>query len=152
MELAGGSLGIAALITWVVAALGGFYMLGVWLSKGGARRQGDTQTLLRPPVVFSHFLLAAAGLVVWIIYLLTDAGALAWVAFAVVVVVALLGFSMFVPWLSARRVAYAAKAGAPDNAATPESGFPMAVVLAHGALAAATVVLVILTALELGGS
>ncbi|MFF7234066.1 hypothetical protein BX264_6539 [Streptomyces sp. 2333.5] len=28
---------IAALISWVITALGGFYMLGTWLSRGGAK-------------------------------------------------------------------------------------------------------------------
>lgn len=38
---------------------------------------------IRPPLILSHFLLAAAGLVVWIVYLASDADALAWVAIGV---------------------------------------------------------------------
>ena len=28
---------IAALITWIITALGGFVLLGTWLSRGGLR-------------------------------------------------------------------------------------------------------------------
>ncbi|MEE4418362.1 GTP cyclohydrolase I FolE [Streptomyces bugieae] len=68
---------IAALIAWLITALGGFYMLGTWLARGGA--SGGTSRL-PVPVVFGHFALAAAGLVVWIVYLITDKDALAWTA------------------------------------------------------------------------
>ncbi|MFE9370404.1 hypothetical protein ACFYM2_11595 [Streptomyces sp. NPDC006711] len=80
----------AALVTWVITALGGFYMLGTWLTRGGAR--GGTSRL-PVPVVFGHFALAAIGLVVWIVYLVTDKDALAWTAFILLVPVALLGSS-----------------------------------------------------------
>ncbi|MFD3498127.1 hypothetical protein [Streptomyces sp. NPDC058678] len=36
---------IAALLTWVATALGGFYMLGIWLSRGGARGGGSRSPL-----------------------------------------------------------------------------------------------------------
>ncbi|MFD0885627.1 hypothetical protein ACFQ08_13820, partial [Streptosporangium algeriense] len=81
---------IAALIAWVITALGGFHMLGTWLSRGGAR--GGSH--LPVPVVFGHFALAAVGLVVWIVRLITGLGALAWIAFVLLVPVALLGFVM----------------------------------------------------------
>jgi hypothetical protein len=42
---------------------------------------GTQASHFRPPVVFGHFLLAAAGLVVWIVYVVSDSQALAWVAF-----------------------------------------------------------------------
>jgi manganese efflux pump family protein len=44
--------------------------------------------------MFSHFGLAAAGLVIWIIYLITGMSGLAWVAFVLLIPVALLGFIM----------------------------------------------------------
>jgi hypothetical protein len=47
------------------------------------------------PVIFGHFLLAATGLVVWIVYLIADKTPLAWAAFIVLLPVALLGFTMF---------------------------------------------------------
>lgn len=92
---------IAALVTWLITALGGFYMLGTWMSRGGARQDGSSR--LPVPVIFGHFLLAAAGLVVWVIYLFADADALAWAAFVILLPVALLGFVMFARWLAVTR-------------------------------------------------
>lgn len=80
---------VAALVTWLVTALGGFYMLGTWISRGGLT-PGSTSRLPKP-VLLGHFLLAAIGLVVWIIYLATDSHALAWTALIVLIPVALLG-------------------------------------------------------------
>ena len=79
---------IAALVTWLITALGGFYLLGTWIARGALRAPGSSR--LPAPVLFGHFLLAAAGLVVWIIYLAADKKALAWTAFALLVPVALL--------------------------------------------------------------
>lgn len=144
---------IAALITWIVTALGGAYMLRVWLARGGVRQQQTGRTRFPASVVFGHFLLAAAGLVIWIIYLAADSTVLAWVAFAVLVPVALLGFAMFGRWLAARRSPVAAgAAAAADPEAPAEQAFPVPVVVAHGLLAVVTVVLVLLTAAGVGGS
>lgn len=144
MAVGGGVLGLVALITWIIAALGGFFMLGVWLRRGAARRGGGATTRLTPPLVFGHFLLAAAGLVIWIVFLVTDSSALAWVGLVLVVVVALLGFTMFARWLGQRR-------RTSDAADTAERHFPVAVVGAHGLFAATTLVLVLLVALGIGG-
>ncbi|MEV0977176.1 hypothetical protein [Streptomyces sp. NPDC049915] len=91
---------IAALVAWIVTALGGFVLLGRWIARGGLRpAQQAAPTRLPAPVVFGHFLLAAAGLVVWIVYLVADKSALAWTSFGVLVAVALLGFTLFGRWL-----------------------------------------------------
>src|SRR3954464_9684943 len=92
----------AALILWLATAAGGFLMLGIWLKNDGiaqARLQGAR---IRPPLLFSHFLLAATGLVLWIIYLANDSDTLKWIAFALLLLVALLGFTMLAIWLSRR--------------------------------------------------
>ncbi|QIS21512.1 hypothetical protein [Nocardia terpenica] len=138
-------MGIAALILWLLTAVGGFVLLGTWIAKGGVR-QGST-THLPAPVVFGHFLLAAAGLIVWIIYLIADNDVLAWVGFALLVPVALLGFAMLLRWIPVYRAAAAAGTAEPA-----ERHFPVAIVGGHGVLAVATVVLVLLTALGVGGS
>ncbi|NUR93377.1 MAG: hypothetical protein HOY71_55665 [Nonomuraea sp.] len=125
---------IAALVTWVITALGGFYLLARWLSGGGAKQGSGSR--LPVPVIFGHFALAAIGLVIWIVYLVTDNQALAWTALIVLVPVAALGFTMLVRWLAVRQAG-----------ATAESRFPVAVVAGHGVLAVVTVVLVLLAAL-----
>jgi hypothetical protein len=138
---------IAALIVWIITALGGFVLLGTWIQRGGLRQQQSGVSHLPAPVVFGHFLLAAAGLVVWIVYVVTDTDALAWIAVALLVLIALLGFAMFARWLPVQRNATLAGAEAPA-----EKHLPVPVVAAHGLVAVATVVLVLLTALGVGGS
>jgi hypothetical protein len=138
-------MGIAALITWLVTAAGGFALLATWIAKGGTRQPRTSH--LPPPVVFGHFLLAVVGLVVWIVYLIVDNDALAWVAFVLLVPVALLGFTMLARWIPV----YRAGAAAGEQRAA-EAHFPIAVVGGHGVFAVVTVVLVLLTALGVGAS
>jgi hypothetical protein len=135
---------VAALITWLLTALGGFVMLGIWLRHGGVRAAQTGSSAFPAGVVFGHFLLAAAGLVVWIIFVLSDDGAgLAWTAFVILLPVAVLGFAMLIRWLAGRRTAVAAAA-----ADVPEQRFPVPVVVVHGLLAVTTVVLVFIAALS----
>lgn len=139
---------IAALITWVITALGGFYMLGIWLSRGGTR-SGSSR--LPVPVIFGHFALAATGLVVWIVYVVTDEAALAWTAFGLLVPVALLGFLMLARWLPVYRARTTTSAEDAETALA-EQHFPVPVVVAHGLVAVTTVILVLLSALGIGVS
>src|ERR671929_202644 len=88
----------AALIAWVLTAGGGFVLLTIWLSRGGMQQQREGGNRIRPPLILSHFLLAATGLVIWIIYLAADKDVLKWIAFAILAVVALLGWTMFAIW------------------------------------------------------
>ena len=142
----------AALIAWLITAGGGFVLLSIWLARGGMQQAQGADNRIRPPLILSHFLLAAGGLVVWIIFLISDNDALAWIAFAILAVVAVLGFTMFAIWLRRRQ----ARTGGGAEIATPgvpaEQHFPVAVVGLHGLLAVTTVVLVLLTALDVGGS
>jgi hypothetical protein len=94
-------MGLAALIAWVLTALGGFYMLAKWVAGGGHRRPGTTK--LPPALVFGHFVSAAAGLVLWIIYLFTDNRPVAWIAFIVLLPVAVLGVTMLARWVPTYR-------------------------------------------------
>jgi hypothetical protein len=132
----------AALISWIVTAGGGFVLLGLWLRHGGMRRR-EPGRRIRPPLILSHFALAAIGLVLWIVYVINDSDTLAWIAFAILVLVALLGWTMFAIWWQRRQ---ARVEGAP--ASTPglpaEQRFPVAIVTLHGLLAVTTVVLVFL--------
>jgi hypothetical protein len=134
-------MGIAALITWLVTAAGGFWMLSIWVARGGTR-QPRTSTF-PPGVIFGHFGLAAIGLILWIVYLAADSDAVAWIAFALLVPVALLGLTMYIRWRTTGRTA---------GDAVPESHLPLPVVAGHGLFAVTTVVLVLLTALGVGGS
>jgi hypothetical protein len=139
----------AALILWVITAGGGFVLLSIWLARGGMRQGAGAGSRIRPPLILSHFLLAATGLVLWIIYLANDSDTVAWIAFALLLVVALLGFTMLGIWLRQRQ----GRAGAVETAVAerpPEQHFPVPVVVAHGLLAATTLVLVLLAAADVG--
>jgi manganese efflux pump family protein len=141
----------AALIAWIVTAGGGFVLLSIWLARGGMRQQGEGGSRIRPPLILTHFLLAASGLVVWIIYVVKDTDVLAWIAFALLLVVALLGFTMFAIWLR-RRQARTETAATVTPETPAEQHFPVSIVALHGVLAATTLVLVLLTAAGVGGS
>jgi len=133
----------AALITWVATAGLGFFMLAIWLSRGGMKQS----TGIKPFLILSHFGLAATGLVIWIAYLASDNDTLAWIAFVILALVALLGWTMFAVWYQ-RRQARGAVTEAVDLATPAEQHFPVSVIALHGVLAVTTVLLVLLTALE----
>lgn len=161
-----------ALIVWFVTALWGLYMLAVWLIENDATRKGTAASRLPLPVVLAHVTFAVAGLGVWVAYLLLDRPVLAWTAVGILVAIALLGLTMFARWIPVYRMADddvrlpvgamsggapgTSPGGAPGIGSLPElpaeSSFPLLIVLAHGAFAVSTVVLVVLTALGVGGS
>src|SRR4051794_18815102 len=146
---------VVALVTWVVTAGLGFFMLATWARAGGVRAasttatagdQGSTTahpagTRFPPPLVFGHFGLAATGLVLWIVYVATDSDALAWVAFVILLVVAAGGDLLFLRWWKERDR---------SGAELAEQAIPRPVVYLHGLFAVTTIVLVLLTALGVG--
>lgn len=142
----------AALVTWVLTAGGGFVLLSIWLARGGMQQAREAGNRIRPPLILSHFLLAATGLVIWIVYLWKDKDVLAWIAFAILAVVAALGWTMFAIWLRRRQARGAATTEVVAADTPPEQHFPVPIVALHGVLAVTTVVLVLLTAAGVGGS
>jgi manganese efflux pump family protein len=138
----------AALISWIVTAGGGFVLLSLWLRHGGMRRR-EPGRQIRPALILSHFALAASGLVLWIVYVFSDSEALAWIAFAILVVVAALGWTMFAIWWQRRQAgATVEPASAPAPSQPAEQHFPVSIVTLHGLAAVTTVVLVLLAALD----
>lgn len=140
----------AALVAWVLTAGGGFVLLSIYLARGGMRQAREAGNRIRPPMILGHFLLAAAGLVVWVVYVWKDKDVLAWIAFAILVVVAAIGWTMFAIWLRRRQARPVPDAVTPDT--PPEQHFPVPIVALHGLLAVTTVILVLLTAAGVGGS
>jgi hypothetical protein len=141
---------IAALIAWIVTAGGGFYLLITWARHGGARTPGASR--FPPALILGHAALAAAGLVVWLVFLAAGTAALAWIAFGLLVPIAVLGFTMFFRWIPAYRDRPAVRHAGPGTPAATdlapaERNFPVAVVGLHGLLAVTTVFLVLLAAL-----
>ena len=137
----------AALIAWILTAGGGFVLLTLWLRHGGMRQRQPSRQI-RPPLILSHFALAATGLVLWIIYLASDSETVAWIAFAILAVVALLGWTMFAIWYQRRQARTTEAVSTPGVPA--EQHFPVPIVTLHGVLAVTTVVLVFLAAAGVG--
>jgi hypothetical protein len=159
------ALSFAALGAWILAAGSGSYILGGWIAHGGLRRlraggagrAGGTG--LSPAVIFGHFALAAAGLLVWIGYLATDEAGLAWAAVGMLLPVAGLGMAMVTIGLSGERADAVAAAGSitavgsrTTQAAPARPRMPVLVVVGHGLLAVSTILLVLLAALGAPGS
>jgi len=138
----------AALIAWIATAGGGFVLLSIWLARGGMRQGREPGTRIRPALILSHFLLAATGLLLWIIYVATDSDALAWIALVLLGIVAILGWTMFAIWYQRRQRGRVAEAVDPGTPA--EQHFPVPVVALHGVGAVTTVVLVFLAAIGVG--
>jgi hypothetical protein len=91
------TLAFATLITWLIDAGSGGYMLRTWIARGGLRRQRASDRLA-PRVVFGHFGMASTGLLVWLSYLATGWIVLAWVAVGVLMLVIGLGVSTVTVW------------------------------------------------------
>jgi hypothetical protein len=164
-----------ALILWLITAMGGLYMLAVWLIENDVTNQGSAPSRLPVPVIFGHLLLAVSGLAVWVAYLLLDREVLAWTALFILLGIALLGATMFARWIPVYRgPVYNSPAGTGPGGPSPlgagpaplgagpaptlmqqvpaEGNFPVLVVVGHGMLAVTTLVLVLLTALGVGGT
>ncbi|GAB2821991.1 hypothetical protein GCM10027176_27960 [Actinoallomurus bryophytorum] len=129
---------IAALVMWLLTAAAGLRLLVRWLSEGGLRRQGTKVTRYPAVLVLGHPALAVLALATWVVFLLTRRSVYAWSAFGVLVLVALLGFTMLTRWLTGEGGKHARDA---------EQGFPVVAVVTHGVVAATTFVLVLLTAI-----
>ncbi len=143
-------MGVAALISWLVTALFGLYLLAVWLIENDVTHRGAAASRLPAPVIFAHVLLALTGLVFWVIYLLSGSDAPGWAAVGILVGVATFGLIMFTRWVPVHRayVAADAKANRPIEFDFPaERAFPVAVVASHGLPAGTTLTLALLTML-----
>ncbi|MDA8320339.1 MAG: hypothetical protein M0030_11110 [Actinomycetota bacterium] len=159
------SLGAAALLDWLAAALTGGWLLLGWLRHGGMRRR-RTPTGLPPAVILGHFALAVTGLLAWIGYLASGVIAVAWVATALLLPVGGLGIAtltLAIPETgrAARPAAAAATGGAALAAgsgpaaapaalalAGPRPKMPTMMIAAHGVFAFTTIMLAILATIE----
>ena len=140
----------ASLVVWILTALFGFSMLVIWIRERGRQQQGSGE--IRSALIFTHFGLAASGLILWIVYFIGDASVVGWLAFVLLVTAAVMGFVMFGFWLQQRQSAVRSGADVAALSSTAERRFPAPVVAIHGILAATTIVLVLLVNLGIGES
>jgi hypothetical protein len=144
---------LAALISWLVTAFVGLYLLTVWLIENDVTHKGATASRLHGSVVLGHVLLALTGLAVWVVYLITGSAAAGWAALGILGGIGLLGLTMFTRWIPVHiaYVAAEAKTGRSAEFDFPaERAFPLPVVIGHGMLASTTVILVLLANLKIG--
>jgi hypothetical protein len=170
----GPSLGFAALISWLITVGLGSWMMARWITRGGFRRARLSKAGLPPSLIFTHFGLAVAGLLVWSAYLATGLAAAAWAGCVLLLPVAGLGMALVSLWLPERSLvattapaptvpaAQAVPAGAAAETGTvpganaaagaassapPAARHPPAlIVAAHGVFAVATILFALLAA------
>jgi manganese efflux pump family protein len=154
----GPSLGLAALISWLITVGLGVWMIVRWIARGGYGRARRGDAVLPPSVTFAHLGLAVAGLLTWIAYLATGLAGLAWAACGLLLPVAGLGM-VLVLWFPERSLAAAplpapqavpagpGPAPAPAGPGPPRSEHPpVAIAAVHGVFAVATILFALLAA------
>ena len=171
----GTPLRLAALAAWVATMLAGSWLLAGWLVHDGLRRRESRGGVPRA-VIAGHFTLALAGLGVWIAFVVTGVAAVAWAAVGVILSIAGLGMATLAGGLpgaadadepdspgpaAARTTVREAPARegpaleapaleAPALEVPARVGKPVALIVVHGALASATILLVVLAAIGAG--
>jgi manganese efflux pump family protein len=89
---------IATLVTWLLTAGIGAFMLRTWIARGGPRMRRAGADRLPPVVVYGHASLALTGLTIWISYVATGLAALAWAGACLLMPVIGLGAAMVTVW------------------------------------------------------
>ncbi len=105
------ALGIATLVSWLLTAGLGAYMLSRLVASGGLRQQRAIRGGLSPKVLFGHFSLAGTGLAVWACYVATSWADLSWVAIGLLMPAIGLGISTVTLWTPYPRPGPAAYGG-----------------------------------------
>ncbi len=168
------SLSIVALITWCMAAACGLYLVAIWLIEYDKDYQSAARTRLPPLVLAAHVTCAGGGLIAWAVWFVWYTNTLVWVALLALLLAATLGSFMAIRWVGVyreyralRRAAEQPEVSQPGAASPPtgrlsggstsvatlarpiaigppERNFPLAVVIAHGVFAVATLTMVLL--------
>lgn len=163
------SMSAVGLIAGLLAAGFGLYLLSIWLIEYDRDYHKSAETRLPIPVLTSHVVAAVSGLALWVVYLILDSDRLAWYSLAAFLLAASLGLTMAFRWYGVYRAKRAREregvnlvalgvggpgspAERPQHLGPPERNFPLPVVIVHGLFAFATIALVLLTALGVGGS
>jgi hypothetical protein len=107
----------ATLISWLVTASLGAFMLRAWLARGGLRSERAKEGGLPPPLIFGHAAAALTGLLTWAGFLASGARPLAWAAVALLMLAVSLGLCTVTLWTP-----YPGRGpGEPRNSKSPQS-------------------------------
>jgi cell division protein FtsW (lipid II flippase) len=149
---------IAAFISWLITAVCGLGLVSIWLIEYDG---SGPATRLPKTALVGHILFALTGMTVWTVFLFTRSGKLAWTTVAILLVVAALGITMLLRWIGVWRANRAPsptlvpagfQADSLQPPAPPERHFPVGLVVVHGVVAVVTLLLVLLTALDVAGA
>jgi hypothetical protein len=88
----------ATLVSWLVTASLGAFMLRTWLARGGLRSERAKAGGLPPPLIFGHAAAALTGLLVWASFVASGARPLAWAAVVLLMVAVGLGLCTVTLW------------------------------------------------------
>jgi hypothetical protein len=155
------TLGLVALVTWLITVGLGSAMTVRWIVRGGLRRARAGHARFPPSMIVAHFGLAVTGLLAWISYLVTGLTSVAWTASALLLPVIGLGMAMLILSLPERSLEataspapHAVLAGAAPGPVMddppPARHPPTMIVVAHGVFAMATILFAILAAVGAG--
>lgn len=130
---------LAALVLWILTAVGGATMAAIWIAGRGPEHHRHGRSRFSVRRLGSHAGLALVGLALWAAFLATESAATGIAALLLLPAVAGLGVLLLLTWLAGRG-GRPASSGA-DTA--PEQRIPPPLVAGHGALAVATLVAVV---------
>jgi hypothetical protein len=111
----------AALVSWLVTASLGAFMLRTWVARGGLRSERAKAGGLPPQLIFGHAAAAVAGLLAWVAFTASGARPLAWAAVALMMVAVGLGLCTVTLWTPypARKPGERREPAARDSPAPP---------------------------------
>jgi hypothetical protein len=89
---------VATLVSWLVTASLGGFMLHAWLARDGLRRARATSGGLPPQLIFGHAGAALTGLVIWAAFLASGIRPLAWAAVGLLMATIGLGLCTVTLW------------------------------------------------------
>jgi hypothetical protein len=88
----------AALVSWLVTASLGAFMLRTWLARGGLRGERAKAGGLPPQLIFGHAAAALTGLLAWVAFVASGVRPVAWAAVALLMVAVGLGLCTVTLW------------------------------------------------------
>ena len=88
----------ATLVSWLITASLGAFMLHTWLSRGGLDRERAKQGGLPPQLIFGHATAAVGGLLIWAAFLASGVRPLAWAAVGLLMAAIGLGLCTVTLW------------------------------------------------------
>ena len=88
----------ATLVSWLITASLGAFMLRTWLARGGLHRERAKPGGLPPQLIFGHATAAITGLLVWAAFLVSGVRPLAWAAVGLLMAAIGLGLCTVTLW------------------------------------------------------